>query len=548
VESSYIVVVRLVTADSARELMSFRGTARNADAIIEVADDLSRKLRAKAGESLRQVQATPRLAYASTSSLDALRKYSEAARANDIERDYPRSITLLREAVALDSNFAEGWRKLAVAIRNAGRYAPAVSDSAIMRAFALSDRMTERERDAVIGYYYSGSPGFDREKAVAAYRRMLARGDSIVALQNLGVIYTQRREYAKAESLYAAGARLQPGNLSAYSNLVAALARAGKMRERDSVIAVIAQRFPGQATIGERRIEALGDDGRFDEAVAAADSSRKAGNRRDPALPQYTVSYLATVRGRFRAGAASRWQARAIDSASGRPYPRLFTSGPELDDKVAAGLPFEAELKAFERDVDAGMLAAAVLRNRPDPQIAQWLARAGQVDRARQTLAQYESVLASDTAFRRWQTPYVQRAQAEIALAERKWSEAAALFRRSDRREDGPVANCPECLPRDIMRTFALAGMADSAVVVYEAYRATSWGRRARQGPDRSLDGGLTEAMAKIYDAKGNRARAAELYRDFIEMWKDADPEVQPRVQAARVRLRELEPVEGRRP
>jgi hypothetical protein len=85
-------------------------------------------------------------------------------------------------------------------------------------------------------------------------------------------------------------------------------------------------------------------------------------------------------------------------------------------------------------------------------------------------------------------------------------------------------------------------------VVVYEAYRATSWGRRARQGPDRSLDGGLTEAMAKIYDAKGNRARAAELYRDFIEMWKDADPEVQPRVQAARVRLRELEPVEGRRP
>jgi hypothetical protein len=54
--------------------------------------------------------------------------------------------------------------------------------------------------------------------------------------------------------------------------------------------------------------------------------------------------------------------------------------------------------------------------------------------------------------------------------------------------------------------------------------------------------------MAKIYDAKGNRARAAELYRDFIEMWKDADPEVQPRVQAARVRLRELEPVEGRRP
>lgn len=98
------------------------------------------------------------------------------------------------------------------------------------------------------------------------------------------------------------------------------------------------------------------------------------------------------------------------------------------------------------------------------------------------------------------------------------------------------------------MRTFAQAGMADSAIAVYEAYRQTPWGGRERQGPDVSIGAEITEAMARIYDSKGDVARAAELYRDFVALWKDAEPELQPRVQAARARLRALEPVEGRRP
>ena len=116
------------------------------------------------------MNATPPLFLATTSSLEALRKYSEAVRANDADRDYPRAIRLLREAVSLDSNFAEGWRKLAVALRNSRGFAISVSDSAIRRAFALSNRMTERERDAVLGYYYQYSPGYDREKAVLDHR------------------------------------------------------------------------------------------------------------------------------------------------------------------------------------------------------------------------------------------------------------------------------------------------------------------------------------------------------------------------------------------
>jgi len=544
VGSSYIVAVRLVTADSARELASFRGTASSSDAIINVADDLSRKLRAKAGESLKRVQATPALAYASTSSLEALRKYSDAARANDVERDYLTAIRLLREAVALDSNFAEGWRKLAVAIRNSGAYAPSVGDSAIRRAFALSDRMTERERDAVLGYYYSASPGFDRDKAAAAYRRMLARGDSVVALQNLGVITNQRREYARAESLYREGARLQPGNQSPYNNLYFALINQGKVRERDSLVAVIAQRFPGSTLAGQRAIQALADDGRIDEAMAALDSARKKG---DPRAPTWAHGLLANGNrgtGRLRDAQAVDWQAFAIDSAAGRSYPRMFVSGAALNAKVEAGLPFDAELKAFDADVNRYNFESRPLTDRPYNLLVAMNARAGRLDKARQALAQYDAALSRDTAFRRWSTPDIIGAQAAIAEAERKWGEAAALYRKADRREDGPVSDCDECVPMNLIRTFAAAGMADSAIAVYEVYRKTPWGGRERKGPDRTVPASIVEALAKMYESKGNTERAAELYRDFVELWKNADPELQPRVAEARARLAKLGGVE----
>ena len=80
----YIVSIRLVRADSGGELASFRETGDGPRGLIDAADKLARALRSKAGESLRAVNATPPLAQATTSSLDALRKYSEAVRANSL--------------------------------------------------------------------------------------------------------------------------------------------------------------------------------------------------------------------------------------------------------------------------------------------------------------------------------------------------------------------------------------------------------------------------------------------------------------------------------
>ena len=50
---------------------------------------------------------------------------------------------------------------------------------------------------------------------------------------------------------------------------------------------------------------------------------------------------------------------------------------------------------------------------------------------------------------------------------------------------------------------------------------------------------GLTLAPAlkrlgELYEARGDRKRAAEYYEKFVDLWKNADPELQPGVTEAR--------------
>jgi hypothetical protein len=46
--------------------------------------------------------------------------------------------------------------------------------------------------------------------------------------------------------------------------------------------------------------------------------------------------------------------------------------------------------------------------------------------------------------------------------------------------------------------------------------------------------------LGELYEAKGDRKHAAEYYGHFVELWKDADPELQPGIKEVRARLARL--------
>ena len=54
-----------------------------------------------------------------TPSLDALRSFAAGLRANDVQGDFPKAVTLFEDAIAKDSTFAAAYVQLAFTLGNA---------------------------------------------------------------------------------------------------------------------------------------------------------------------------------------------------------------------------------------------------------------------------------------------------------------------------------------------------------------------------------------------------------------------------------------------
>jgi tetratricopeptide (TPR) repeat protein len=117
--TSYLLTLRLVGADSGQEMASFRAQAAGPEQIIETISGLTRELRGRIGESLRNVHATPALAQVTTPSIEALRQYVAGVRAISEQGDFATGRAALEKAIALDprnyvalNNAAIGYKAL----------------------------------------------------------------------------------------------------------------------------------------------------------------------------------------------------------------------------------------------------------------------------------------------------------------------------------------------------------------------------------------------------------------------------------------------------
>jgi tetratricopeptide (TPR) repeat protein len=79
----------------------------------------------------------------------------------------------------------------------------------------------------------------------------------------------------------------------------------------------------------------------------------------------------------------------------------------------------------------------------------------------------------------------------------------------------------------------------DSAIAVGELYLAGT--HPARLGQDALFLAGIRQRLGEMYEAKGNVDKALAHYNAFVELWKDADPELQPRVRDVRGRIERLQ-------
>ena len=536
--AGYVIALKLVAADSGTVLAAFQTTVDGPSTLVKGVDELTRKLRGKIGESLKSVQGSPPLEQVTTSSYEALKAYTEGARAFDVEHDFAKSIPLLRRAVTIDTGFATAWRKLGTAMNNAF-YPASSADSAVTKAYQLRDRLSEKERYLAEGYYFQRGSGNDRQRAIAAYQALLDRGDTAYAANNIGVAYSSMRDWAKAEKFYRMSMRANPDNNIPLPNLVSALISQNKQAAVDSALALEAKRLPNGGVYAYHLFVNLYLNGQYDRAERFLDSVHAAtqlpGAR---SMTSYQSAGLLIVRGRL--AEAERRVARWIGETK-----EVGNQSPALTDSVNLAMLDAAVRSQPQRTVQRldASLAAHPLASIPEPDrpygvLAQAYALAGRPDKARAVLGQFAAI--KDTALYRARESEVHEALGEIALAEKRYADALREFRRADVAPDGkPVNEDVVRIYFDLGRSFDLANQPDSAIVALEAYVNDHY--YSRNDDDPIALAGTLKRLGELYDAKGDRNKAISYLTRFVDLWKNADPDLQPLVADAKRRITKLQ-------
>ena len=530
---TYVLAVRLVSADSGRELAAFRESADDAKGVIPAIDRLSKQLRSKIGESLRTVRQTPPLEQVSTNSLEALRKYVQGVQARETEGNSLKGKRLFTEAIALDTGFAMAYRKLGL-VNAEDLNLPDEGLVALKKALDRGSRLSDVERQLTIGAYYVSSPDRDPARALAAYEAVLElRPDHAGALTNVAFLYQEFGDYRKSVDYFRRAITLNPFDYNAYAGLTSSLSELGLTAERNRVLDEAARRLPANPNVRLQHAYYLSLDDNVDSAVSIL-KSEKDRNRSDPLAEfrdTYLLSSIAT-----RLGHLAQEEALVKEAAT-----ELTAAGGDVSAVLQGDLVSAYNDVWFREQKTHGLsrLEEALARHplssipplqRPYATIASIYALGGRPAQARAVLAEMERAIPG--ALLKSQSYNIHSARGEIALAENRPADALVEFRG-----DAPPGCVPCALP-DMGRAWDRMGNSDSAIAAFQGYlHSTAY---ARGYLDSQYLAGIYKRLGELYEARGDTTRAVANYAAFTDYWKDADPELQPRVKQLRQRLARL--------
>jgi tetratricopeptide (TPR) repeat protein len=325
----------------------------------------------------------------------------------------------------------------------------------------------------------------------------------------------------------------------AYTNAIETAFELGQADTAWQFLAAFRKAYPEGAQAAFFQAFLTTAEGKYDSAAALFQALRvkHRGTPREVG-PLGALSNLEAVRGRL--GAARRWRQEQVRAARqiGQPW---AVEAPPVE---VQRLPDDADLAlwVFGDGAKAAGLMDQYLRDPavrrsqdwqpPATELAEFYARAGQVGRAKAALDRFTA--GADSATRADPDMQWYVATAAIALAEGRYQDAINERLRGDEKDN-------ECCSRgqfDLAVIHDRAGHPDSALAYFEQFLATpevfrlNWDVRMRQSALRRL--------GELYEAKGNREQALSYYGQFVDLWKDADPELQPLVRDVKQRMAKL--------
>ncbi len=534
----FVVTMRLVGADSGQNLASLSGSANGAKDLIPTIGGLTRSLRRQMGESLKHVQASAGLAQVTTASIEALEKYTEAQRAMT-DGDNDKAIPLFRDAIRIDTGFASAYRALAVALSNRGLDREG-QIAAMERAYADTARLPEVERWLAVGTYWTQGPHPNEAKAADAYRRLLAiRPTQAAALNNLALLYANQRQFDSAAALLRRAVASNPAMVTSYGNLITNEAELGHWSQVDSSAAVVRKVSGNNPRVVMSQAVYMFARGQYDSVLAFVDSVSAASPQDDflKAQRNAVAGVVAMTRGQIAEGMRLTALNTAYNTSKGNTQVSLAAP---VDSAVTAVWFFGDTAKGLtiiQNALKRVPLTSFQPLDRPYAGLARAYALMGKPDQANSMLTEFDKISSAYTAEVASSTRH--SIESSIATAEHRYLDSAHEAEAADN------GNCTICQLPAIGLAFDLGQKPDSAIAAFTKY-VNSTSILGRYPQDRFFLAGSLKRLAELWEAKGDRSKAAHYYAKFIDLWKNADPALQPQVTDARKRLARLSDVEAR--
>jgi DNA-binding winged helix-turn-helix (wHTH) protein/tetratricopeptide (TPR) repeat protein len=520
--SEYVLELRAVNCQSGDILAQEQVMAASKEKVLATLGEAASKLREQLGESLPTVHRfNVPLEQATTSSLEALKAYSLGRKAYSGQGS-GSALSYDEHAVELDPNFAMGYSALGTDYWGLGEVERAGDD--YTKAFRLREHTSEREKLAITANYYSNVTGELGKAAYASQEEIASYPREDAAYNNLGWVFAYQGQYEKAAQITKEGLDLAPDNVAMYVNLanyVLALQRFDEARE--VIIEAQARKLDDDSMhCALYALAFLGADSRAMTEQRQWFAGKPYSENTGLALASDSEGYVGHLR------TARILTNLAVDSAI-----RVDSKEAGAQWRVNAAL----QQAAYGNSTDARQLAADALKLTPaSPGVmaesALAYAMVGDVMRAQSLTQDLANRFPLNTQM---QSIWLPAIHGQLALSRKNPSGALALLEPGSVIEFGQIqfVNNISCLYPAYVRgeAYLAAGRGSAAAGEFQKildHSGIVWncwtGALAHLGVARA--NALQARTSQGVDADAAHVRALAAYKDFLTLWKDADPDI----------------------
>ena len=520
--SKYVLELKAVNCQNGDTLGEQQVTASSKEKVLDALGEAASKLRGELGESLATVQRFDVPLYeATTSSLEALKAYSLGRKAVN-EKGSAAGLPYHQRAIELDPNFAIGYLAVGGDYSSLGELGRA--SEYYTKAFQLREHASEPEKLAIAASYYRTVTG-ELDKATQTYQEETENyPQNFRAYNNLGVAFASLGQYEKATEMERQGLHLAPDQIVFYANLANCALALQRLDETRQMIHEAQARKLDNVTF-HNALYAL--------AFLGADSAAMAEQQQwYVGKPDYESVGLALASDTEAYGGhlskARELTKRAVDSA-------IRTDSKETGAIWQANAALEQA--AYGNTTEARQSAAEALKLAPtslggEVEAAFAFAMAGDTARAESLAEDLGKRFPLNTQMQSLWLPAI---QAQLALDRKNPASALGVPQAGSPLEFGLIdfALNVSCLYPVYVRgeAYLATGQGNAAAAEFQKildHNGIVWncwtGALARLGVARA--NALQARTSQGADADAARVRALAAYKDFLTLWKDADPDI----------------------